>query len=550
MDLDATPGLGASGGAPEQALGPYFRAVRRNWLLVVAITVVTAAVAAVTTLRSEPTYQASSTVLVSPLEQSNANFIDTGAILSTGEPTRTIQTAAALIDSTPAAQLAARRMGPGWTAAGVQGAISVTPLGQSDILNVTAQASTAALAAKLANTFASAAVDYRASVVQRNITAQLAELASRLRQITGTGVAEVNLAQQLATRVAALRAAQVGGSDPTLAVNGLATPPGSPTGASHLLIILLSLIGGFAIGSVAALAVDFFNRRVRDLDEIESLLPMPVLAAVPQVGGSRRGVIRPNTFPPAAFEQVRMLRVQLSNRKGSPVIMLTSAGSGDGKTTLAAALAAAFAETGEQVILMDLDLRKPDVARLLGLKQPRTANLEHGALDELLVEVPELPNVRVLPAPRGDLALFSMLLGRLPEFLDEAESKTGHVIIDAAPVGVASESLEVAKICDQVVVAVRPGHTDRQRLILARDLLVRANVPLVGVVVIAQSTAKVDDVYDYYGYGYSYGADKPAGEMADGQSQPANGSSKSEPAGITAAQGNSRRSRRARAESA
>jgi polysaccharide biosynthesis transport protein len=535
MDLDATVGLGATGAAPEQALGPYFRAVRRNWLLVLAITLLTAAVASATVLRSEATYQASATILVSPLEQSSADFIDTGVVLSTGEPTRTIQTAAALIDSLPAAKIAASRMGAKWTAAGVQGAVSVTPLGQSNILSVTAQAGSATQAAKLANTFAGAAVGYRASVVQHNLGAQLTELSTRLSQITGTGVADVNLAQQLATRIAALRAAQVGGGDPTLAVNSLATPPGSATGASHMLIVLLSLIGGFAIGSVAALAVDFFNRRVRDLDEIETLLPAPVLAAVPQVGGTARGILRPGAFPPVAFEQVRMLRVQLSNREAAPVIMLTSAGSGDGKTTLAAALAAAFAETGEQVILMDLDLRKPDVARLLGLKRPRGVSLIDGTLEELLVDVPDLPHVRVLPAPRGDIALFSMLLGRLPEFLDEAEKKTGHVIIDAAPVGVASESLEIAKICDQVIVAVRPGHTDRQRLILARDLLARANAPVVGVVVVGHSTPKSDNVYDYYGYGYSYGADR---------------SSEEAPAPSAATPAGSRGSRRARAESA
>lgn len=550
MDLDATVGLGATGAAPEQALGPYFRAVRRNWLLVVAITLLTAAVASATVLRSEPTYQASATILVSPLEQSNSNFIDTGVVLSTGEPTRTIQTAAALVDSLSAAKLAADRMGSGWTAAGVQGAVSVTPLGQSNILSVNAQAGSAAQAAKLANTYASAAVGYRASVVQHNLAAQVTELNTRLSQITGTGVGDVNLAQQLATRIAALRAAQVGGGDPTLTVNGLATAPGSPTGASHMLIILLSLIGGFAIGSVAALAVDFFNRRIRDLDEVESLLPVPVLAAVPQVGGSTRGVLRPNAFPPVAFEQVRMLRVQLSHREGAPVIMLTSAGSGDGKTTLAAALAAAFAETGEQVILMDLDLRKPDVARLLGLKRPRGVSLIDGTLDELLVEVPDLPNVRVLPAPRGDIGLFSMLLGRLPEFLDDAEKKLCRVIIDGAPVGVASESLEIAKLSDQVIVAVRPGHTDRQRLILARDLLARADAPVVGVVVIGHTTPKSDNVYDYYGYGYSYGSDGPDEAPTPRDVRVTDSSTDEEPADVLAAESTAASRRRARAESA
>ncbi len=502
MADDATPGLGATTNAPEPALGPYFRAVRRNWRLVVAITLLTGVVAAATVLHRGLNYQASATVLVSPLEQGDANFLDTGVVIETGEPVRTVQTAAALIDSQPAAQAAAVAMGAGWSATRVQEAVNVTPLGQSDVLNVTAQAGSSTDATKLANAFAKAAVHYRSTIVQHNISVQLGELTARLNQASGTGVADVSLAQQLATRIAALRAAQVSGGDPSLAVTGLART-GSVTGASHSLIILLSLIGGFAIGSIAALAVDFFNRRIRDIDELETLSSMPVLAVVPQVSGARNhGVLRPSAFPPTAFEQVRMLRVQLSSRAGAPVIMLTSPGAGDGKTTLAAALAAAFAETGEEVILIDLDLRKPDVAKLLGLKQPRAARLLDASLDELLVKVPDLPHVRVLPAPRGDMVMFSMLLGRLPKLLDEAETKAGHVIIDTAPVGVVSESLEVAKISDQVVLTVRPGHTDRRRLILANDLLVRAGAPVVGMVAVAQSTPRTDDAY-----GYAYGTE-------------------------------------------
>jgi Mrp family chromosome partitioning ATPase/capsular polysaccharide biosynthesis protein len=504
MALDAESGPAATAGVPEPALGPYLRAVRRNWLLVVVITLLTGAVATATALRSGLTYQASATVLVSPLQQGDANFLDTGVVIDTGEPVRTVQTAAALIDSQPAAQATATTMGRGWTVARVQGAVSVTPLGQSDILDVTAQASTAAQAAMLANTFAQAAVGYRATIVQHNISTQLSELSTRLNRVVGPGIASASLAQQLATRIAALRAAQVGGGDPTLAVTGLART-GSPTGASHWLVILLSLIGGLAIGSVAALAFDFFNRRVRDLDEIETLFPVPVLATVPKIDrGGDGGDLPPGAFSPAAFEQVRMLRVQLSNRERAPVIMLTSPGAGDGKTTLATALASAFAETGDEVILMDLDLRKPGIAPLLGLKSPRDVNLVDATLEELLVEVPDLQGVRVLPAPHGDATLFPLLFARLPKLLDEAKVQADHVVIDTAPVGFASESLQVAGICDQVVVAVWPGHTDRQRLFLARDLLARAGAPVVGVVV-TLSTAET------YGYGYGYGA-------ADGRS--------------------------------
>jgi polysaccharide biosynthesis transport protein len=507
MPLDADIGTPAAR-PPEQALGPYFRALRRNWLLVVAITLLTGVVAAATTLRGTPTYQASATVLVSPLEQGDANFVNTGVVLDTGEPVRTVQTAAALINSLPAAQKTAAAIGHGWTAAEVQSSIGVTPRGESNVLEVTAQASTPAQAAKLANRFAQEAVAYRGTVVQGNISAQLEDLEARLNQVSGTGIADSNLVGQLSTRIAALRAVQAGGGDPTLQVTGLATPGGSPTGAPRWLIILLSLIGGFAIGSVAALAVDFFNRSVGDVDEVEGMFSVPVLATVPKVGNGRGNVLRPSAFSPIAFEQVRMLKVLLSNRERAPVIMLTSPGPSDGKTTLAAALAAAFAESGEEVILLDLDLRKPDIAPLLGLKPRRAVDLVDAPLEELLIEVPGLPGVRVLAAPQGDPSLFPLLLARLPKLLDEAEGQARHVIIDAAPVGFASETLQIARICDQVVVVVRARHTDRQRAVQARDLLAQARAPVVGVVL----TQSASNAYTY-GYGYAYGA--PAYEPSD-----------------------------------
>src|SRR5271163_4253556 len=148
MVLRDEGGSSAGSGATEQALGPYLRAIRRNWLLVLAVTLVSAAVADATILRSGPTYQASATVLVSPLPQGDADFVNTGVVLETGEPPRTVQTAAALVDSVPAAQRTAEVMGHGWTASAVQSAVSVSPRGESYVLEVTAQAGSAQEAAK------------------------------------------------------------------------------------------------------------------------------------------------------------------------------------------------------------------------------------------------------------------------------------------------------------------------------------------------------------------------------------------------------------------
>ena len=194
-----------------------------------------------------------------------------------------------------------------------------------------------------------------------------------------------------------------------------------------------------------------------------------------------------------------MLRVQLSLRAPTgAVIMVTSAGAGDGKTTVAAALAAAFSEVEEDVILIDLDLRKRDLGRLLGVQDAGSENGGGGSPQSLAT--PGLDHVRVIAAPKGDPALHEAFIRRLPDVLEQARRSASYVILDTAPVGEVSETLRISQMCDQVVVVVRPRHTERRRIGLARDLLERADAPTIGIVVVGEDSGLGSG---YYGYGYS-----------------------------------------------
>jgi len=309
---------------------------------------------------------------------------------------------------------------------------------------------------------------------------------ARLTQLqhAPTSSAEVTA---LGTAVEQLRAVQGTGGEPTLSVSQTAPLATSPNGASEALILLLALAGGFALGSVAALGLETFSRPVRDREEIERLYPLPVLAALPSVHRARRvHGLPPWTLPANAFEQLRMLRVQLSPRGAGRVIMVTSAGGGDGKTTVTAALAAAFAEAEQSVVLIDLDLRKPDLRRLLqldGLQAdgPLAASRAPEA-------VPDLPRVRLLPTPRGDFTTVEAVVQGVPGLITAARRTADIVLVDTAPVGEVSETLRISGMCDQVVFVARPRHTDRRRLLLARDLLDRAGIRPLGLVLVGRET--------------------------------------------------------------
>lgn len=510
--MDAPPeryDFGPTGASTHAAVGPYLRAVRRHWRFVLLVTVLTAAVTAVTVLRSARTYQASTSVLVTPLPGGDPAWIGIGAVIESGDPARDLQTAVALISSAQAASATASAMGPSWNTQRVQDAVSITPLGQSDVVSITANGSTPAEAARLANNFAKSTVAIRGGIVQRNIAKELATLQARIAQLgtkassIGSGVTNLN------TQVDELEAAQATHGDPSISVTQTAQPPNSPIGTSHALILLLALVGGFALASVAALGLEFFSRPVRDEEELTQLFPVPILASIPPVRHRGHGALSPWLLPPEAFEQVRILRVQLELAGNAPVIMVTSASAGDGKTTLAAALAAAFSESGQDVILMDLDLRKPSLGKALGIDISPVGTSRNAwwtqeeaemSLDGL-VPIPNLPNVRLLPLPVAGESSIDEVVLRLPALLAHAQRLASCVIVDTAPVAEVSESLRIAPMCGTVVFVARPRHTDRRRLVIARDLLFRSGVRTAGLVLMGHSLAKT---YGGGSYGYAY----------------------------------------------
>jgi Mrp family chromosome partitioning ATPase len=506
--------------APQQAVGPYLRAVQRHWRFVLIVTALTALVATYTALRGGKTYQASASVLVTPLPQSDPNFIGIGVVMDTGEPARTVQTAAALIGSAEAAGATAAAMGHGWTTEGVQKAVSVTPLGQSDVLSITATGSSPSESARLANEFAKAAVTARGAVVQHNIATELTVLEARVAALSSGVQSTTSEQADLSARIGELRAARASGGDPTLSVSQAAQLPTSASGASRSLIALLSLLGGFALASIGALGLEFFNRAVRDEDELTTLFPAAVLATIPQVRHRGDRPLAPWQLPPAAIEQVRMLRVQLELAVRSPVIMVTSAGAGDGKTTLAASLAAAFSEGGQDVILMDLDLRRPSLAKVLDLEahaQPSFGIGDPYHVLDRLVAIPKLSNVKLLPFPAASGTNIDEVMARLPDIIAHAQRTAGCVIIDTAPVGEVSEALRIAPMCDPVIFVARPRHTDRRRLVLARDLLMRAGTPPAGLVLVGQPLPKGHG--DYYGYAQPVASGVNGDEQSRGEAR-------------------------------
>ncbi len=454
----------------------YLRAVRaRKWLV--------GAIVAATVLGSllwlsvrTPSYEATSQLLVTAISDDSV-YLGLQILRESADPTRTIQTAASLVESRAAAERTAEEMGDGWTADSVLDSIEVKPAGESNILAVVATTDDPDESAKLANTFAEQTIAVRSASIQAQVGTEIQTLEQRLAA-GGPGSGD------LALRLSELESLQ-GGDDPTLSISQLATPPGSPSGAGAPLILVLALLGGIAIGSATAVLLELVDRRIREEDELLSRWPLPVLARVPLVRSRQLN----GHVPPAVREAFRTLAVQLERPGEGHAIMVTSASTGDGKTTSAVNLATGLAAAGHRVVLLDFDVRKPTVAMTLDIpaRDAVTALMTSSqTLKEMLTGVPGLSNLAVLAIERSGSSDVSIerVGKRMPDLLAEARELADFVVVDTAPLGEVSDALRIVQSVDEIIVVARLGNTDRSSLAVARDLIERSGLTPSGLIVL------------------------------------------------------------------
>jgi Mrp family chromosome partitioning ATPase len=472
----------------EGALAPYLRALRTYWPVVIGITIaaISASVAMVA-LRS-PEYEATARMLITPLPQEDRTFLGVQLLRDSGDPTRTVQTAATLVKTAEAAELTSRKVGQ--SGGSVLSSISVKPEGQTNILDITATAGTAKGAATLANEFSKAALQVRRQSLQRQVAAIIDKIKAQPVAPTGEDASRLSQLQSIRD-----------GDDPTLTISQLAAPPSAASGTAAWLVVALSVIAGFTLGSGAALLLGLLDRRIRDEDEIVRTYPLPVLARVAPFGTRSRRTeeVSPLSVPPRTREAFRSLVAQLDEEQDSRTIMVTSASSGDGKTMSSINLSFALAAEGREVILIDLDLRKPEVGRRLGIKPERDLSSvfsPNTSLTDILVRAPGLNSLKVVPAHIGDDAI-EPLSRELPNILAQARALADYVVLDTPPLGEVSDALRVARHADKIIVVARLGNTNRVNLELMRDLLDRTGRIPAGVVVIGRTRALATGSYNY-----------------------------------------------------
>lgn len=472
----------------------YWKVIRRKWPVILVTGLAAALVLWLVTPAVPPPvervtgYNATATLLVN----GDAASLDRIALfITTGEVP---QRAAEQLGFTEDPALLANRL-----------TVAVNPSSQS--LTLSSSGSDGADAAAVANAFAEQAVDFFS-----------------VRQ-DGVGVARLTVLQE-ATPI------------PVIATGGFTIPP------SRTVRTVLGGFLGLLIGFGLALVLHQFDSRLRTRDEVYEALGMPVIAEVPKFSRGQRDSRRilvadePHGVYADGYRAARaaithtVLRSSVepdltrpalgpagSHTPSAKVVLLTSALASEGKTTSIANLAATYAETGRSVLVLDADLRSPDLH--LRFDVPQGAGISDFLYDPAATRLASLarptsvPGVRIITAGT-QLAHPASLAARMGTLVDEARLVADVVLIDTAPLLAASDVFDLLPLVDTVLFVVRSGRLTENAARRVSELLGRFHVPVTGAILIGVSRRRSGG----YGYGYGYGYGNRGGKGDSASERP------------------------------
>lgn len=301
----------------------------------------------------------------------------------------------------------------------------------------------------------------------------------------------------------------------------------SPKGS---IILLIALLLGLAIPSGVLYIINFFRYRIEGHDDVANLTKLPIIADIvvaSDTAKSRADIVVHENQNNQMEEIFRSMRtnVQFMLKPGQNVILFTSSTSGEGKTFTAANLAVSFALLGKKVILIGLDIRKPRLAELFKINNytsgiTRLLTMNNPAWDSISSQI--LPsevndNLDLLmagPIPPNPAELVSR--PSLEQVITQIKQHYDYVLIDTAPVGLVTDTLQMAKLADICIYMCRADYTPKVSFNLINNLAEEKKLPNLCIAINGIDLSEKKYGY-YYGYG-KYGKYGRYGHYGKGKS--------------------------------
>ena len=273
------------------------------------------------------------------------------------------------------------------------------------------------------------------------------------------------------------------------------------------IIVISGLILGLLLGMLSVLFREYLDTRIKDEDDLKKSTFVPLIGTIPSFSGSEgkaKVIDAPKSAASEAFRSLRTNLSFLSQRKDSLMIASTSTISGEGKTTISINLGAVMSLTGKKTIIVDLDMRKPQLHKRLqlsNLKGISSVLAKKEKLSDVIqhiqhAEYAGLDFISSGPIPPNPSELIESDM--MDQIIKELRAEYDIVFFDTPPVGLVTDALLILPKSDVSIYVVRAGYSEKEFLKNVERIVEEYDVKGLGIV--------LNDVsYEKVGYGYGHG---------------------------------------------
>jgi polysaccharide biosynthesis transport protein len=285
-----------------------------------------------------------------------------------------------------------------------------------------------------------------------------------------------------------------------------AQPGKSPVRPNKTLNIILGIIIGLMVGVGLAFFIEYLDTSVKTIDDVERALQSPVLGVIPQ----NVGYLFDEGVESQHAEAYRVLRTNLLfSRKDDRLnsIVVVSAGAGEGKSTTVLNLATVFAQAGQRVLLVDSDLRRPTLHKVLKVSNSLGLTnylLKQNSLEEVIQRT-SVPTLDLLAS--GKLPSSSMnILGSasMKDLVSELKQRYDFVFFDSPPIMGVSDAAILASEIDMVIQVIQYRRYPQPMNIRAKQMIEKVGGTLIGIVLNNINMSQDESYYYYSGYYHGY----------------------------------------------
>ena len=270
-----------------------------------------------------------------------------------------------------------------------------------------------------------------------------------------------------------------------------ATVPDAPSQLFRVIMTIFAGIAGFVLGSGAIVGFEYNAHRLNSGGELSSRTGLRVLGTVPNLEALSRakglnGAAAMQGILAESVDSFRTILLQQSRADAPKVLMVTSAGDREGKTTVASHLAASLARSGRRTLLVDGDLRSPTIhAMFSAALEPGVCEMLRGEADlESVIQPTQVDGLMLVAAGQCDYhAIASLSKTPLKEVLQKAREQFEFVIIDAAPILTYADTLLLGAHVDAAVLSVRRDVSQMHKVHEAKERLESVGIRVLGAVV-------------------------------------------------------------------